>query len=153
MKKHEAFQFLVKRRAANNERKLTRKETLSGKETSSSASGASVKESVVEPLDLSSVVNNDKDDLSSTSQSLTSPAAKRRGERWLFYNSLISVLDRIINSTAGGSRHSSSHSCDVTKLFSRIQLIKQEDREDQEEIQSQILIFYSSSKYNIFNCF
>ena len=81
MKKHEAFQFLVKRRAANNERKLTRKETLSGKEISSSASGASVKESVVEPLDLSSVVSNDKDDLSSTSQSLTSPAAKRRGER------------------------------------------------------------------------
>ena len=67
MKKHEAFQFLVKRRVANQERKLTRKETLSGP-------------AIVEPLDLSSLNKGDNQQ----NESSSSPSPKRRGYKYSF---------------------------------------------------------------------
>ena len=79
MKKHEAFQFLVKRRSTNLERKISRKEQMmEGTVSVVSCEGVSVE---IEGLRLSPprLSLDDEDTLTEGS-----PAYKRRGEYILF---------------------------------------------------------------------
>ena len=80
MKKHEAFQFLVKRRSTNLERKISRKEQMMERTVSVvSGEGVSVE---IEGLRLSPprLSLDDEDTLATEG----SPAYKRRGDYILF---------------------------------------------------------------------
>ena len=81
MKKHEAFQFLVKRRSANLERKVSRKEHYDKMlDNTSSKESSEIVRVEIETLRLSP--SNEEQNETDINMS---PASKRRGDSHFFY--------------------------------------------------------------------
>ena len=85
MKKHEAFQFLVKRRSANLERKVSRKEHYDKMlDNTSSKESSEIVRVEIETLRLSpSNEEQNETDIN------TGPASKRRGDSLFLYNRVV----------------------------------------------------------------
>lgn len=82
MKKHEAFQFLVKRRSANLERKVSRKEHYDKMlDNTSSKESSEIVRVEIETLRLSP--SNEEQNETDINMS---PASKRRGDSLFLYN-------------------------------------------------------------------